>query len=221
MADPICRGVEVPGIYFVRLVRAGGPTVISFRDNRYFGFVKEGSSEEIDLELVSSERGDRFTLSDRHSGALPPPWSTVDTGRYSAAPQIEVAPFVTLSIATHSPLGDVAVTTRYEFGRPVERLLQPLETLDWKGSPPDLVIRRRLSSVLLQAAGMIDVLSSFEGGSVQGDWSKLMLLAGITDGPEMREANALGRLSRPELASLALFSELWAQGTVPGMARNE
>lgn len=215
---PLCRGLDVPGVYFVRLLQEQASTVLCFRDNWFTGIEAVASDEEIDLELTRTASADAlYRLSDRHAGTLPPPWSTSDIGRYLEVPEVGASCFVSVSVVTHSPLGDIEVTTRYEAGRPVERTLRrPMEEGSGQTDPPpDVLISRRFSAILLRAAGIINVLNSFGGGHAEGDWSKLMLLAGIAEGPEMLEANASGRLNRPELAALALFSELWAQGAVP------
>jgi hypothetical protein len=216
---PLCRAVEVPGVYFVAVARSASTRVLGFQDNWFTGVIDSADDEELDLSLIEVDGSDqrRYELGPRHQGRLPPPWNAPDVERYADVPRLPIPPLSSAALVTNSPIGNVEVFTRYERGVPVERRLESGPSVDaaavsFPGA--EVRIKRRFSSILLRTAGVIDVLASYEGGSVEGDWSKLMLLAGITDGPEITAANRAGTLTKSELVALALFSELWARGAV-------
>lgn len=142
-----------------------------------------------------------------------PPWSLLDARIYDQIETLDVAPLSVLSHVTHSPFGDVRFWTRYEQGRPSQRELVDDARAGQLATEADIVAVRRLSCVLLHRADVVDLLGSLRGGEIHGDWSRLMLLAGVVESPDFAAAQPLDD-HRHTLIALALFCEAWAHGVL-------
>ncbi len=196
----LCRGVKLPGVYRVAL---GDGRMARFVDNRYAGTTDVESA--VDAAVAPHGTGDAWILAD---GWPPvPPWSDLAPDLYRDVEELAVDSIEVLGITTASPFGEARIHSRYKRGRPTRRLVNELEGAELV-QRCEVVIRRRLSCVLLYRAGEVDLLGSLRGGEVSGDWTRLMLLAGLAEGPSVVAAHATAQ--RAQLIALALFSEAWS-----------
>ena len=204
----LCRDASVPGVYLVDL---GDGSAARFDNNAFVGLVD--AVEEPDAAVVATGTG--WQVAD--GGASIPPWSDLDVDRYADIPGLPVDTLRVLGSTVASPFGEVHQLTTYVDGKPAERRLINRDEFDHLAPDCDILVRRRLSCVLLHRAQVVDLLGSLKGGAIDGDWSRLMLLAGIAEAPELlavRDADA----SRDQLIALALFCEACAHEAHPVFA---
>lgn len=200
--QPLCRDVELPGVYLVAL---GDGTAARFVDNRYGGIVADDGEADAHVTRSSDAPG-----SWKYDPAQPPPpWSDLDIAMYRNVETLPVDAVDVVSTTTASPFGDLHLHTRYEDGRPTYRkVLDPTE-VDTVADDAQVVLARRLSCVLLHRAGVVDLLGSLRGGNIAGDWPRLMLLAGVVEAPGVVSVHDRSD-ARHQLIALALFAEAFA-----------
>lgn len=97
-----------------------------------------------------------------------------------------------------SPCGELPVAHRFVAGERTEARLGRIDD-------PDVVTTMRYSAVLRLMAGEWTTLEAFErDGHIEGDWSAILLLAGICDTVEFTDAmRASAAAVGPALAALA------------------
>lgn len=136
-----------------------------------------------------------------------PPADVSSCDLRATMPRILGADVLAQHILTDSPWGTISFVERFENGRRVEWHLG-------QDFSADVVLTRRFSNSMRRRQGLISNVESFEGGRVQGNWTVVMMLAGLTDDKSYRTCTArsaaacrtLGQLG--DLCSLQTFRQL-------------
>jgi hypothetical protein len=131
----------------------------------------------------------------------PPPLDEVDLD-WSPLPEIPGATLCNTNHLTSSPFGTVAYSGAFRDGKRVAWHL---------GDAPDAdtTVTSRYSQRMRAFEGVLTTPEMVEGGEVTGDWSKLMLLAGINESPEFQAVLRSGSGVR---VPMALFADLVTAG---------
>lgn len=161
-----------------------------------------------DLGALLGMAGDGPTLEGfrlRHgdTGAIepPPPFDETTTAALAATPEIPEASCVVALHFPDSPLAASDVRVTILDGQPTFSI----------GAPPhpDVTASLRFDLTLRYMAGDLGLMDMLSGGSIDGDWPQLMLLAGVVESPELQAAidptrshfrylaDAVGMLSTP------------------------
>jgi hypothetical protein len=127
----------------------------------------------------------------------PPPLDEADLD-WSPLPEVPGATLCNANHVTSSPFGTVTYTGAFRDGKRVAWFL---------GEAPDAdtTVTSRYALRMRAIEGLLTLPEMIEGGEVTGDWSKLMLLAGINETPEFRAVTRSGSGVR---VRMALFAEL-------------
>lgn len=133
--------------------------------------------------------------------ALPPCDLVNETAGFTAMPEVPITDLVVQHEHVLSPWGTIAFWEGFQRGRRTQCRLGETDQAT-------IHITRTYARALRRRAGDLTSVESFKGGQVSGDWREIMLLAGLTDGTEYRQAS--GR-RRDVLRPLAYLSEVMAQ----------
>jgi hypothetical protein len=125
----------------------------------------------------------------------PPPLDEPDLD-WSPLPEIPGATLCNTNHLTSSPWGTVTYTGAFRDGKRVAWHLG-------EAPDPDTTITSRYSGRMRALEGVVTTPEMVEGGEVTGDWSKLMLLAGINESPEFRAVIRTGSGIRVPMAAFA------------------
>jgi len=124
----------------------------------------------------------------------PPPLDERDLD-WSRLPEVPDATLRNGNHLTGSPWRTVSYTGEFRDGKRVAWQLGV--------TAADTTVTMRYALRMLAIEGLITIGEMIEGGEVTGDWSKLMLLADISDSPEFREVSSSGSGVRVPLAVFA------------------
>ena len=124
----------------------------------------------------------------------PPPLDERDLD-WSALPEVPEGNLRNGMHLTGSPWRTVSYTGEFRDGKRVS----------WEVgvSAADTTVTARYALRMRNIEGLITVAEMIEGGEVTGDWSKLMLLAGISESPEFQAASRSGSGVRVQMATFA------------------
>jgi hypothetical protein len=125
----------------------------------------------------------------------PPPLDERDIDWSNLAP-VPDATVLQQNTLIRSPFGTVAYYGGFVDGRRGEWSLG-------RHPAPDTTVEMIYALRLRAQAGLISTTDQLEGGAVTGDWSMLMLLAGIIESPEYLDALAQGSGVRAQLGDFA------------------
>jgi hypothetical protein len=123
-----------------------------------------------------------FGLRHGDTGAIepPPPFDPTTTAALAATLEIPDASCVVGLHFPDSPLAASDVTVSIVDGKPSFSIGTPLS--------PDVEASLRFDQTLLYMAGDLGLMDMLTGGSIDGDWPQLMLLAGVIESPELQAA---------------------------------
>jgi len=131
----------------------------------------------------------------------PPPLDEVDLD-WSPLPEVPGADLRNGNHLTGSPWRTVSYTGEFRGGKRV--------AWDHGVTNADTTVTARYALRMRNLEGLITTTEMIEGGEVTGDWSKLMLLAGISESPEFQTVSRTGSGVRVQMATyaeaLAVFS---------------
>lgn len=110
----------------------------------------------------------------------PPPFDPTTTAALAATPEISGACCVVALHFPDAPLTASDVTVTIVDGRATFSI----------GTPPDPDVEAflRFDLTLRYMAGELGLMDMLTGGSIDGDWPQLMLLAGVIESPELQAA---------------------------------
>lgn len=144
----------------------------------------------------------RVTLSDGDNVDLPPP---LDAVTHEALHRVPSIPGVRSTIGLHfhdTPFGPANASILIEEGRP-KIVLGQTET-------PDAHARLSFALTLGYLAGDIGLMDMLKGGKVAGEWTQLMLVAGVVESSEFQHALEPVRSSyRHLLEAVEVFGAGW------------
>ena len=129
------------------------------------------------------------------SGPLPPS-DLCALAPFGGMPVIPGASITAQHVLVDGPFGTVTFVEGFVDGR----------RTSWDlGRDPeaDVTLVRRYGCAMERRAGLRSNVASFEGGRVGGPWTMVMMLAGLTDGPEYRAASSLEPTTASLLAGLS------------------
>lgn len=142
------------------------------------------------------------------------PGSAMDDRRFADAPLVPGASVVVQRWLTGSPFGTISQWDRFEDGRLVEARYGVAEVSDVR-------VRFGYDRFLDRCAGDMTAPEAVYGSLVQGEWSDLMVVAGLVDGPELTPIWTDHRWQIPLLRDMAsVFGNVGWDDLVIG-ARND
>ena len=125
----------------------------------------------------------------------PPPLDERDLD-WSPLPEVPGATFRNGNHLTASPWGTITYTGEFRDGKRVGWELGGVA-----GADTTVTIRYALRMRAIE--GLLTTAEMIEGGEVSGDWSQLMVLAGISESPEFRAVTRSGSGVRAPMATFA------------------
>jgi hypothetical protein len=170
--------------------------------NAAFALVQEDADAcaFVSGQLTGNDALERTWVEEPQPGAAPrrrrPPPLDEREVDWSNLPLIPGASLVQQNRWLRSPFGTVTYYGRFADGRRAEWTLGV-------HPKPDTFVEIDFARRMRAMAGIISTTDQIEGGSVTGDWSMLMLLAGIIESPEFLDAVAQGSGVRAEMADYA------------------
>lgn len=125
----------------------------------------------------------------------PPPLDEPDLD-WSPLPEVPGATLSNRNHLTGSPWGTLTYSGAFRDGKRTAWVLGSLDGVE-------TTVTTRYALRMRALEGALTTTEMIEGGEVTGDWSKLMLLAGITEGPEFQEVIRSGSGVRLPMAAFA------------------